>query len=189
MMVWRDWCALPETLHKRVRGGYRMHREKMPRLIGDDLVEVDAEQHEVRRIHTWQLLDPIRDPITRNTHRWEWTHVNGFDVNEQDDIVFSCRNPTGCASSTAQPANCAPVLRRHMVSTIQPGSTMVTCWCSITATRRRASYNLTPQLTRSPGASPGIPVLNSSVGIFQDVHSLLRATRWCAKVLAGAFSE
>ena len=87
-----EWVELPETLHKRVRGGYRMHREKMPRLIGDDLVEVDAEQHEVRRIHTWQLLDPVRDPISRNTHRWEWTHVNGIDVNEQGDIVFSCRN-------------------------------------------------------------------------------------------------
>ena len=24
--------------------------------------------------------------------RWEWTHINGIDVNDAGDIVFSCRN-------------------------------------------------------------------------------------------------
>lgn len=87
-----EWVELTEDLHKRVRGGFRMPRERLPRLLGDDLVEIDKDRKEVRRIHTWQLLDPARDPIHPTVRRWEWTHVNGFDVNEAGDVVFSARN-------------------------------------------------------------------------------------------------
>jgi outer membrane protein assembly factor BamB len=86
-----EWVELPDDLHKKVRGGSRQPREKLPPLLGDDLVEVDPEGKEVRRIHTWQLLDPIKDPINPMKRRWEWTHVNGIDVNDRDQIVFSAR--------------------------------------------------------------------------------------------------
>ena len=87
-----EWVELPEDLHKGVRGGFKMPRERLPRLLGDDLVEVDPQGKEVRRIHTWKLLDPVKDPIHHARRRWEWTHLNGVDVNEQGDIVFSARN-------------------------------------------------------------------------------------------------
>jgi outer membrane protein assembly factor BamB len=87
-----EWVELPEELHKKVKGGYKMPRERLPRLLGDDLVEVDKDGLEVRRIHTWQLLDPLKDPIYPTTRRWEWTHLNGIDVNAPGDIVFSARN-------------------------------------------------------------------------------------------------
>lgn len=87
-----EWVELPEDLHKRVRGGFKMPREKLPRLLGDDLVEFDPNGREIRRIHTWKLLDPVKDPIYPTTRRWEWTHLNGFDVNDAGDIVFSARN-------------------------------------------------------------------------------------------------
>ncbi len=87
-----EWVELPEELHKKVRGGYKKPRERLPRLIGDDLVEITRDFEEVRRIHTWELLDPIKDPIDANTRRWEWTHINGIDMNDAGDIVFSCRN-------------------------------------------------------------------------------------------------
>jgi hypothetical protein len=87
-----EWVELPEELHRKVKGGYAKPREKLPRLIGDDLVEVTPDFKEVRRIHTWKLFDPIKDPIDRGTRRWEWTHVNGIDVNAKGDIVFSARN-------------------------------------------------------------------------------------------------
>ena len=86
-----EWIELPEDLHKKVRGGYKMPKEKLPRLIGDDLVEVDRDLKEVRRIHTWQMFDPIKDPIPPDRRRWEWTHINGIDVNAAGDIVFSAR--------------------------------------------------------------------------------------------------
>ncbi len=87
-----EWVELSEELHRKVRGGYRKPRERLPRLIGDDLVEITPERKEVRRIHTWQLLDPRKDAIDPGTRRWEWTHVNGIDVNATGDILFSARN-------------------------------------------------------------------------------------------------
>ncbi len=87
-----EWVELPDDLHKKVRGGFKMPRERLPRLLGDDLVEVDKEGKEVRRLHIWKLLDPVKDPIYPTTRRWEWTHVNSIDVNSKGDIVFSARN-------------------------------------------------------------------------------------------------
>lgn len=86
-----EWVELPEELHKKVRGGHRLPRERLPRLLSDDLVEIDPDGREVRRIHLWELLDPAKDPIHPTRRRWEWTHTNGIDVNEAGDIVFSAR--------------------------------------------------------------------------------------------------
>lgn len=86
-----EWVELPEELHKRVRGGHKLPRERLPPLLGDDLVEVDHEGREVRRISTWKLLDPVKDPIHPTKRRWEWTHINGIDVNDHGDIAFSAR--------------------------------------------------------------------------------------------------
>ncbi len=84
-----EWVELPEELHRKVRGGFKMPRERLPPLLSDDLVEVDAELNEVRRIHVWELLDPVKDPIDPTIRRWEWTHLNGFDVDDAGNIVFS----------------------------------------------------------------------------------------------------
>ena len=97
-----EWVELSEELHKKVRGGYKMPRERLPRLLGDDLVEIDPEQKEVRRIHVWELLDPIKDPIHPTIRRWEWTHVNGIDVNDAGDIVFSARSNDRVAVISAE---------------------------------------------------------------------------------------
>ena len=86
-----EWVELPADLHKRVKGGYKEPRERLPPLLGDDLVEFDPQGNEVRRIHTWKLLDPIKDPINPSKRRWEWTHVNAIDVNDAGDIAFSAR--------------------------------------------------------------------------------------------------
>jgi len=86
-----EWTELSEELHKAVRGGHRLPRERLPRLLGDDLVEVDSDGNEVRRIHVWELLDPVKDPIHPSKRRWEWTHLNGLDVNDAGDIAFSAR--------------------------------------------------------------------------------------------------
>jgi outer membrane protein assembly factor BamB len=87
-----EWVELPEDLHRRVKGGYLKPREKAPRLLGDDLVEITPDGKETRRIHTWKLLDPRKDRIDPGRRRWEWTHINGVDVNAAGDIVFSARS-------------------------------------------------------------------------------------------------
>ncbi|HWO72031.1 MAG TPA: aryl-sulfate sulfotransferase [Dehalococcoidia bacterium] len=84
------FVELPAELAAAVRGGYRI-RERLPPMISDDVLEVDARGVEVRRIHLWQLLDPRRDPLCPLERRLEWTHTNSLDVNAQGDILFSCR--------------------------------------------------------------------------------------------------
>ena len=85
------WVELSEKLHRAVRGGRRLPRERLPRLLSDDLVEVDRSGTEVRRIHIWKLFDPVKDPINPAWRRWEWTHTNAIDINDNGDIVFSAR--------------------------------------------------------------------------------------------------
>lgn len=86
------FTELSANVAKAVRGGYRARGEKTPPLISDDVIEVDPAGKEVRRIHLWQLLDPVRDPICPLERRTEWTHGNALDVTATGDIVFSCRN-------------------------------------------------------------------------------------------------
>ncbi|MEZ4503372.1 MAG: aryl-sulfate sulfotransferase [Dehalococcoidia bacterium] len=85
-----EWIELSDDLAKRVRGGWN-HRGKQGPLIGDDIVEIDGDGGEVRRLRTWEMLDPRRDPICPLERRTEWTHVNSLDVNDAGDIAFSCR--------------------------------------------------------------------------------------------------
>jgi hypothetical protein len=85
-----EFTELPPEIAKAVRGGVST-REKLPPLISDDFIEVDAAGKERRRIHLWQLLDPRRDPICPLDRRLEWTHTNALDVNAGGDVLFSCR--------------------------------------------------------------------------------------------------
>ena len=86
------WVELPDEMRKRVRGGLKRPRETLPPLIGDELLEINPAGDEVRRIDVWQLLDPVKDPIFPSIRRWEWTHVNGIDVNAAGQVVFSARH-------------------------------------------------------------------------------------------------
>jgi len=86
------WVELTPELTKAVKGGTRLPREPLPLMIGDDIVEIDLEGQEVRRVETWKLFDPRRDPICPLEARIEWTHVNSIDVNAGGDILISCRN-------------------------------------------------------------------------------------------------
>ena len=68
-------------------------RERLPRLIGDDLVEITPDFKEVRTHPHLAVARPGEGPHRPPTdRRWEWTHINGIDVNAKGDIVFSARN-------------------------------------------------------------------------------------------------
>jgi outer membrane protein assembly factor BamB len=86
------WVELAADVAKRVRGGYVQRGEKLPPLLGDDIVEVDPAGQEVWRAHTWKLFDPRLDPLCPIDRRWEWTHMNSLDVNDSGDVLLSCRN-------------------------------------------------------------------------------------------------
>ncbi len=89
--VFPVWVEMPPEVDKAVRGGYVRPKEKLPPLLGDDIVEIDAKGKEVWRAKTWQLFDPRKDPICPIDRRWEWTHINALDVNGDGDVLFSCR--------------------------------------------------------------------------------------------------
>ena len=86
-----ETVEIPEDLQRKVRGGARRPREKMPRMMGDDIIEIDRAGREQWRVHTWELFDPTRDPLCPLETRWEWTHLNSLDVTDDGDVVFSCR--------------------------------------------------------------------------------------------------
>jgi hypothetical protein len=87
-----EWVEIPEDIARSVRGGARRPREKFPRMLSDDLVEIDASGKELRRIHLYELFDPVRDAICPLEQRWEWTHLNSLAVMANGDILVSCRS-------------------------------------------------------------------------------------------------
>jgi outer membrane protein assembly factor BamB len=86
-----EWVEVPEDLARRVRGGAKRPGEKFPRMLSDDIVEIDPGGNEIGRIHLWQLLDPVRDAICPLETRWEWTHLNSLAVMPSGEILVSCR--------------------------------------------------------------------------------------------------
>lgn len=86
-----EWVEIPEELDRTVRGGVRRPREKFPPLVSDDIVEIDPSGSEVARIHLWEQLDPVRDPICPLEPRWEWTHLNSLALMQDGAVLFSCR--------------------------------------------------------------------------------------------------
>ena len=88
-----EWTPIDEELVRQVRGGQRVARRYTPDwMIGDDIVELDADGAEVDRIHLWKLLNPRRHAICPFERRWEWTHANSIDVTADGGIVFSARS-------------------------------------------------------------------------------------------------
>src|ERR1051326_2623871 len=86
-----EWVELPEDLARRVKGGVKRPGEKFPRMLSDDIVEIDTDGNELRRIRLHELLDPIQDEICPLETRWEWTHLNSLAVMPDGDILVSCR--------------------------------------------------------------------------------------------------
>ena len=86
-----EWVELPEDLEARVQGGVRRPGEQFPRMLGDDIVELDESGTEVRRLPLSAVLDPVDDAICPLDQRWEWTHLNSLAVMPGGDVLFSCR--------------------------------------------------------------------------------------------------
>jgi hypothetical protein len=88
--VLTEFTELEPAFAKTVKGGVKT-KEKLPGLVSDDFIEIDAKGKELRRVHLWQLLDPKNDPMCPIERPAEWTHVNSLDVTPDGDILFSCR--------------------------------------------------------------------------------------------------
>lgn len=87
-----EWVEMPDDLARRVQGGAKRPGEKFPRMLSDDIVEIDSGGNELARIHLYELLDPRRDAICPLESRWEWTHLNSLAVMPNGDILVSSRS-------------------------------------------------------------------------------------------------
>ena len=87
-----EWVEVSEELDRRVRGGVRRRGEKFPRMLCDDIVEINHHGKELHRWHLADVLDPVRDAICPLEQRWEWTHLNSLAVMPHGDVLFSCRS-------------------------------------------------------------------------------------------------
>ena len=185
-----EWVEVPEELHKKVRGGYKMPRERLPRLLGDDLVEIDPDQNEVRRIHVWELLDPVKDPIQPTIRRWEWTHVNGLDVNDAGDIVFSARSNDRVAVDLRRDRrDRVQVHRDPQAAQSDLGRGREHPGVRQRSRHRRGSSRSTRRRVKSSGSTAGSRATSSSVVTSPARPASSPATCWCAKEPVGACSK
>ncbi len=87
-----EWVVLPEEVAQKVEGGYRKAEPK-PYMYGDDIVRINRQGEEADRWHTWQMLDPVEDPIGPLQGRMEWTHMNSVNMMPDGQIIASlCEN-------------------------------------------------------------------------------------------------
>jgi hypothetical protein len=83
-----EFRALEPSFAATIQGGLPV---ELPHLVADDFVEIAPDGTEVRRVHLWQLLDPVADPRCPIERQAEWTHVNSLAVTPAGDILFSAR--------------------------------------------------------------------------------------------------
>ena len=103
-ILFPEWVVLPEALSQKVQGGYRK-APKRPYMFGDDIVRINRAGEEVGRWHTWQMLDPVEDPIVPQQSRAEWTHMNSVAEMPDGQLVASlCENSRVILIDPAQTA-------------------------------------------------------------------------------------
>ncbi len=124
-----EWVEVPAELEARVRGGARRPREKFPRMLCDDLVEIDPSGKETKRVHLFEVFDPIKDGICPLETRWEWTHLNSLDVFPGGDVLFSCRSNSrvGILSGSALTwkYGAPDVVHQHHASVLANGNVQI----------------------------------------------------------------
>ena len=86
-----QWVEMTADETRAVRGGQRPKRNA-PNMLGDEFIEVNPEGEIVWRAALYDLLNPRRDAICSLEGRIEWTHVNALQLNDDDQLLFSCRS-------------------------------------------------------------------------------------------------
>ena len=86
------WRTLPDEIASSVQGGQQRGDDNPHNMIGDDIIEIDRAGNELNRWHTWQMFDPVDDPVRPLQGRWEWTHLNSIDLRPDGNLIISCRN-------------------------------------------------------------------------------------------------
>ena len=88
-----EWVPTTKDVEETVLGGGHQPGQPMPpNMIGDDIIEINADGNEVNRINLWRVLAPEDAVICPLENRWEWTHVNSIEQLADGGLLFSARN-------------------------------------------------------------------------------------------------
>ena len=88
-----EWVEMTKEIEQSVIGGGRQPDQPMPPIMmGDDIIEIDADGNEVSRINLWKVLKPEDAVICPLENTWEWTHVNSIEQMPDGGLLFSARN-------------------------------------------------------------------------------------------------
>ncbi len=88
-----EWVPTTKDVEDRVLGGGHQPGQPMPpNMMGDDVIEIDANGNEVARTRLWRVLTPADAVICPLENRWEWTHVNSIEQIPDGGLLFSSRN-------------------------------------------------------------------------------------------------
>ena len=88
-----EWVPTTKEIEESVIGGGHQSTQPMPpNMMGDDIIEIDAEGNELSRINLWRVLRPEDAVICPLENRWEWTHVNSIERIPDGGLLFSSRN-------------------------------------------------------------------------------------------------
>jgi hypothetical protein len=86
-----QWRPMTKAQTKKVKGGYNSPEHDSDQMLGDVLIEVNAQGEVVREWRSWEHLDVKQDVICPIDHRMEWTHGNSVSVNNDGHWVVSLR--------------------------------------------------------------------------------------------------
>ncbi len=88
-----EWVPTTKDVEHTVLGGGHQSGQPMPpNMLGDDIIEIDADGREVSRINLWRVLQPEDAVICPLENRWEWTHCNSLEQLPDGGLLFSARN-------------------------------------------------------------------------------------------------
>lgn len=85
------WEELTPEQEARVKGGRERPGEREHAMLGDFLLELNADGEAVWEWHGYDKLDPEQEVIEGNGMRGEWTHCNGVTELLNGDICISFR--------------------------------------------------------------------------------------------------
>ena len=86
-----EWVPFPKEFADTIQGGYTKNPHTPKVMLGDDIVRINPTGEEIGRWRTWEMLDPVEDPIAPLQSRKEWTHANSLDVMPNGDFLVSAR--------------------------------------------------------------------------------------------------
>ncbi|MBV1879758.1 MAG: aryl-sulfate sulfotransferase [Pseudomonadales bacterium] len=85
------WRPIPQSMVRKIKGGYRNKGDDPKKMLGDVVIEVTTAGKIVKQWKSWQFFDPATEIICPLDHRMEWSHANSISLTPEGDWLMSFR--------------------------------------------------------------------------------------------------